>query len=264
MAVDAEGNGTLTRRQAEIAVQKARQKLRRAKIEEEKQQAEWDKMETQMENIKVRVGEAALDHDKAFSAYHDAVARQAEVNNRTAFSTIPKPAAADVSTAALPAELYASLSPELGQAATEANAKIASLKLEIQTVIEAVQAQGREIEAQKAAAQQTSAPLPGEQTGPGVQGPGSDDGNATSPTRTGNSVRRNRRCRPVGFSRTNEEIEYARVLPCASLQDLVDRVHFQPCEEIGQVSDLWGRQLRPYTVGVGVEPCLVLSSLSHL
>ena len=190
MAVDAEGNGTLSRKQAETAVQKAHQKLGRARIEEEKQQAEWDKLETQMENIKVRVGEAALDHDKAFSAYLEAVARQAEVNNRTAFSSLPKPAAADVSTAALPALLYASFSPELGQAATDANAKIASLKLEIQTVIEAVQAQGREIEAQKAAAQQTSAPLPGVQAGPGEQGPGNDDGNATGPARTGNPVRK--------------------------------------------------------------------------
>ena len=69
MAVDTEGGGTLSRKQAETAVQKAHQRLRRARIEQEKQQAEWDKMEAQVESIKVNVGEAAFDHDKAFTAY---------------------------------------------------------------------------------------------------------------------------------------------------------------------------------------------------
>ena len=87
MAVDAEGGGTISRKQAEAAVQKAHQKLRRARIEQEKQQAEWDKLEGQIENINTKVGEASLDHDKAFAAYHEALARHAEVNNRNAFST---------------------------------------------------------------------------------------------------------------------------------------------------------------------------------
>ena len=38
----------------------------------------------------------------------------------------------------LPEELYAATSPELGRAASDANAKIASLLGEIQAVIEAV------------------------------------------------------------------------------------------------------------------------------
>ena len=93
----------------------------------------------------------------------------------------------------MPEALYAAFSPELGQAACEANVKIASLKTELQKVIEAVQAQGREIEAQKMAAQQQSAPTPGEQTCPGEQGQGSDEGGATTPTRTSSNVRKVRR-----------------------------------------------------------------------
>ena len=92
-------------KQAEASVQKAHPKLRRARIEQEKQQAEWDKLEGQIENIKTKVGEAPFDHDKAFVVYHEAVARHAEVNNRSAFSTLPQPAAVDDSTAALPEEL---------------------------------------------------------------------------------------------------------------------------------------------------------------
>ena len=92
-----------------------------------------------------QVGEAALDHDKAFTAYHEAVARQAEAHSRAAFTALPQ-AAAEESITTLPDALYAAVSPELGQAACEANAKIASLKGEIQKVIETVKAQGRELE----------------------------------------------------------------------------------------------------------------------
>ena len=112
MAADAEG-ATLSRKQAETAVQKAHQNLRRARIEEEKQQAEWNKLEAQIEEVKVKVGEAALENEKAFTAYHEAVARQAEVNNRAAF-TAPPQAAVEESIAALPEKAYAAVSPEPG------------------------------------------------------------------------------------------------------------------------------------------------------
>ena len=163
MAVDEIGGGApLTKKQAETAVQKAHQKLRRARIEEEKQHAEWDKAEAYLETVKVKVGDAAVEHDKAFNEYHAAVARQAEANNRSVFATLPSPGTTEETEEQLSPELFEAVSPELGQAARDANAKVASLRSEIQAVIEALRAQGREFEAQRAAAAQQTAAANGE------------------------------------------------------------------------------------------------------
>ena len=179
MAVDEEGGGaTLTRKQEETAVQKAHQKLRRARIEEEKQLAEWEKAEAYLETVRVKVGEAVVDREKAFNDYHAAVARQAEAHNRPFFASPPPLGNAGETAEPLQTEVYAAASPELGRAASEANTKVASLRSEIRAVIEAVEAQGREFEAQQAArgqSQQTTAADADDGRGSGTGPPGGDN-----------------------------------------------------------------------------------------
>ena len=215
MAVDEEGGGaTLTRKQAETAVQKAHQKLRRARIEEEKQHVEWDKAEAHLEAIRLKVGDAALEHEKALNAYHEAVARQAAVNNRSAFAT-PPTQGTTVGTEDLPEELYAATSPELGRAASDANAKIASLRGEIQAVIEAVRAQGRDFEAQRAA--QQAAATPGEdQASLGPNPLGGDDGGQTAPKSGANGPKKVRRA----GGRPEADIEACKKLSLAAKKAL--------------------------------------------
>ena len=143
------------------------------------------------------------------------MARQAEANNRSAFASPPSQGTTAGTEELLPQELFAAASPELGQAASEVNAKIASLRSEIQAVIEAVRAQGREFEAQRAANNQHQTAATGEdQSCLGPSPLGGNDGAQNAP-KPGAGAQEKVPVRRTG-GRTEADVEACKKLSMAA------------------------------------------------